>query len=144
MTIDAGYIRKFATDAYVKPARRRGEKKFSIAVKPVEADLKKKGMPTGRTPLVCSALRGNKFQKENGIVLDHWDGPPSGQSPTVVYHFRFVEGSMPDEHVEKRNETPEEWAFRVTEKIRGLMKKEITAHGGTEGYLRWVRSEDEA
>ena len=139
MAIDATYIRKFATDAYVKPARQRGERSFAIAVKPVEADLRKRGLATGRTPLVCSALRGNKFQAENGIVLDRWEGPPSGQSPTVVYHFRFVDapkGKVPAE-------TSEQWAFRVTEKIRGLLKEEIASRGGAEGYLRWVRSADE-
>jgi hypothetical protein len=40
-------------------------------------------------------------------------------------------------------ETPEEWAARMTGKIRGLMKEEIAAHGGAEGYMRWVRSDPE-
>ena len=40
-------------------------------------------------------------------------------------------------------ETPKERSFRLTEQIRGLMKDEIAAHGGAEGYLRWVRSEED-
>jgi hypothetical protein len=141
MPVDANFIRKFASETYVQPARQRGEERFSISVKPVEFDLRKKGLPAGRTPLVCSALRGNKFQQENRIVLDRWDGPPSGQSPTVVYHFRFIDppavGGRP------LDETPEEWAERLTSKIRGLMKEKIAEHGGTEGYIRWVRSSDD-
>jgi hypothetical protein len=143
MTIDAEYIRRFAADQYVTPARMHKKAKFSIAVKPVEALLKKRGLPQGRTPLVCSALRGNKFQKENGLVLDHWDGPPSGQSTTVVYHFRFADDKVSENGGSEVAETPEQWALRLTNKIRGLMKNEIAAHGGTEGFMRWVRSEDE-
>jgi len=138
MTVDAGYIRKFASEAYVMPARQRGQRQFSIAVKPVEVDLRKRGLSPGRIPLVCSALRGHKFQQENHIVLDHWDGPPSGQSPTVVYHFRFIDPSEPGKATFE--ETPEEWANRVTKNIRGLMKDVIGEHGGTEGYIRWVRT----
>jgi hypothetical protein len=40
-------------------------------------------------------------------------------------------------------ETVSERAFRLTEKLRGLMKDEIAAHGGTEGFMRWVRSDED-
>jgi hypothetical protein len=40
-------------------------------------------------------------------------------------------------------ERPEDWAFRLTEKLRGLLKEEIAQYGGTEGYIRWVRGYDE-
>jgi len=142
MTIDADYIRRFASDTYVKPARQRGDSVISIPVKAVEADLKKVGLQNSRTPLVCSALGGNKFQEENRIVLDHWDGPASRQSTTVVFHFR-LRGSEASQGLTPGKETPADRAFRLTEKLRGLMKDEIAAHGGAEGYLRWVRSEDE-
>lgn len=142
MAIDAGYVRKFASEAYVRAARERGEHQFSIAVRPVLTDLTKRGLPAGRTPLICSVLSGRKFQDENRIVLDRSDGPPSGQSPTMVYHFHFLDWPDVSKNV-SRSETPEQWASRVTEKIRGLLKEEIEAHGGTEGYLKWVRSSDE-
>ena len=40
-------------------------------------------------------------------------------------------------------EDSDAWAERVTSKIRGLLKDEIAKFGGTEGFIRWVRSEDE-
>lgn len=143
MKIDANYIRRFASDGYVKPALTRGESTFSIPVKAVEADLKKIGLPSGRTPLVCSALSGEKFQEENGILLDHWEGPPSRQSTTVVFHFRLADVATGKLSESRAVESPEARAMRLSEKLRGLMKEEIAAHGGTEGYLRWVRSDNE-
>jgi hypothetical protein len=142
MPVNADSIRKFATENYVKPARERGLAQFSIPVGPVETILKKAGLPNGRTPLVCASLRGNKFQNENGIVLERWEGPPSGQSTTVVFHFKFSD----DAHASGSTpviETPEERAFRLTEKLRGLLKEEIAAYGGAEGFMRWVRSDDD-
>ena len=40
-------------------------------------------------------------------------------------------------------ETSEAWAFRMTEKLRGLLKEELAEYGGGEAFLRWVRSEDD-
>ena len=40
-------------------------------------------------------------------------------------------------------ETPEAWAFRLTEKMRGLLKEELAEYGGGEAFLRWVRGYDE-
>jgi len=143
--IDANYIRKYATDHYIKPARGRGESRIVIPVGKVEADLRKIGLETGRTPAVCSALGGRKFQRENQLVLDRRDGPPSGQSTTVVFHYRVHNPSDETSPVTKAapQETPAEKAFRLTEKLRGLLKDELAEYGGGEAFLRWVRSEDE-
>ena len=143
-TIDADYIRKFATDSYVKPAIERGEAALSIPVKTVVTNLKKFGLKSGRTPAICSALGGKKFQEENGIVLDHRDGPPSGQSPTVIFHFRLPRSTHGAANSQILTESPKERAFRLTEKLRGLLKDEIAAYGGTEAFIRWVRSDEEA
>jgi hypothetical protein len=67
----------------------------------------------------------------------------------VVVHYRVLSGGVTGRANQSESagralmETPEERAFRLTEKLRGLMKEEIAAHGGAEGYLRWVRGEDE-
>ena len=140
MAVGADDIREFAREKYVEPAKRRGESQFSIAVKAVETGLRPRGLETGRTPLVCTSLSGNKFQRENGIVLDHWDGPPSGKSTTVVYHFRFADTPVTSGG---SYETSEQRALRLTESLRGLMKQEIQKHGGTEAFLRWVRSDED-
>jgi hypothetical protein len=140
--IDSDYIRRFASDAFVKTALRRGDDYISIPVRAIEHELKKKGLPPGRTPMVCSALGTKKFQRENGLVLDRWDGPAKRQSTTVVFHYR-VAAPGNGKGGQATMETPSERAFRLTEKIRGLMKDEIAAHGGVEGYMRWVRSDSE-
>jgi hypothetical protein len=143
-TIDADYIRKFATDSFVKPAIERGEAAIAIPVKTVVTSLKKFGLKSGRTPAICSALGGKKFQEENNIVLDRRDGPPSGQSPTVVFHFRLPGSVHGADSSQTMAESPKERAFRLTEKLRGLLKDEIAAYGGTEAFIRWVRSDEEA
>lgn len=77
---------------------------------------------------------------------------PKGQSRkrTTVYEFRFrdqpadagahtpVKGLSDPE-----TETPSQRAFRLTERVRGLLKDEIAAFGGTEAFMRWVRSDEE-
>jgi hypothetical protein len=45
--------------------------------------------------------------------------------------------------MERDQEDPAARAFRLTEKLRGLLKEEFAAAGGGEAFLRWVRSEDE-
>ncbi len=146
--INADYIRKYAGDHYIKPAKKRGESKIAIPVGKIEADLRKVGLETGRTPAVCSALRGQKFQKEYEVQLDHFDGPPSGQSTTVVFHYVLREAKVstgndqPGRQTEIR-ETSEEWARRLTDKLKGLLKDELAEYGGGEAFLKWIRSEDE-
>jgi hypothetical protein len=41
-------------------------------------------------------------------------------------------------------ETTERRASRLTEALRGLMKEEIQKQGGTEAFLRWIRSDEDA
>jgi hypothetical protein len=152
--IDANYIRQFAKEIYLKPALDRGDEVVAIPVKAVETELKKSGFTSGRTPMVCSALSGKKFQQENEIILDHWEGPASGQSTTVIYYFRWAgtrrkSGARSTAERGKAPaavaESPEARAKRMVEGLRGLLKDEIAAYGGTEGFMRWVRSdEDEA
>jgi hypothetical protein len=45
--------------------------------------------------------------------------------------------------MEAHEEDPTARAFRLTEKLRGLLKEELAEYGGGEAFLRWVRSEDE-
>jgi hypothetical protein len=80
--------------------------------------------------------------QEKGLILDRVEGPPSGTSTTVVLHFSLskdatrVDGSL-------AVETPDARAKRVVDGLRGLLKDEIASYGGTEAFMRWVRSEEE-
>lgn len=138
-------------EKYVKPALRAGQTTFSIAVKDLLRDLVASGFPPGNTPQVCTAIRKETFLKENGLEIEEIAGPPSKQSTTVVVRYRVVRhtSSNPSQTPLSMNagdaneETAEAKALRLTEGLRGLLKEEMAAHGGAEGFLRWVRGYDE-
>ena len=145
-------VRAYAKTGYVRPASSRGRRSFSIPVKELLRDLETRGFPSNHARQVCTALTSGKFLRENSIQIEAIDGPPSKNSTTVVVHYRFASSeSSPNEAASApvgggashSNETPEEWAHRVTGKLSGLMKDEIAAMGGGEAFLRWVRGYDE-
>jgi hypothetical protein len=65
-----------------------------------------------------------------------------------VVHYRVAEqgrvatssGLVTEQPV---SESPAERAHRLTEKLRGLLREELAEYGGAEGFIRWVRSDDE-
>jgi hypothetical protein len=51
---------------------------------------------------------------------------------------------MDDEEVDAKRPRPTPERFKeLIDGLTGLMKDEIAAYGGTEGYMRWVRGSDE-
>lgn len=78
-----------------------------------------------RTPAVCSVLRSLRFQKESGLVLESQEGPPSGQSTTMKYTYRLVDGSPEKEH--------------PLYSLRGVGKETFGALGGAEYFIREER-----
>jgi hypothetical protein len=141
-------IREIAAKKFIRPALAAGKKEFSIAVRDLMAEARAQGISTiQRTPPFCTSIQTRDFLVDNGLEVAWVDGPSKKLSTTVVIHYR-VTHSVPETAVQAvppaSAETPEQRAFRLTEKLRGLMKDEIAAHGGAEGYLRWVRGEDEA
>ncbi len=145
-------VRTVAKAKYVQPAIRSGKRQFSISVRDLRGDLRAEGFPARHTPQICSALQTKKFLRENGLEIEGVDGPPSKQSHTVVVRYRVANSGVQPaikknplqaERMDPSEETPEEWAFRLTEKLRGLLKEELAEYGGGEAFLRWIRSEDE-
>jgi hypothetical protein len=145
-------VRAQAKTTYVRPASSRGRRSFSIPVKELLRDLESRGFPSNHARQVCTALTSGKFLRENNIQIETVDGPPSKTSTTVVVHYKFASSEPPPtetasefvaDSVSHSNETPEEWAHRMTGKLCGLMKDEIAAMGGGGAYLRWVRGYDE-
>jgi hypothetical protein len=135
-------VRKIAEDEYVQPARLNQEL-VRIPFGDLKAKLVKLGFPQGHANQVVSPLESEKFWGPLGLELC----TPKGQSRTIdsVLEFRFVgNGGGEIEGKEPKVETPAERAHRLTEKLRGLMKEEIAAHGGAEGFIRWVRSDEDA
>jgi hypothetical protein len=144
-------VREIVRSEYVERALAKGQTSFQVSARDVLHKAEQNpDFPRARTPLICNVLQSRKLLDENGLEIERIEGPPSRQSRTVVVHYVFrkeaaksIRSTVPQTKLKDIVETPEQRAFRLTEKIRGLMKEEIAAHGGAEGYLRWVRGEDE-
>jgi len=143
-------VRTVALDRYVKPALRAGHMHFSVAVRDLMQHLQADGFPERNWPQICTAIQTGKFLRENGLEIEGVDGPPKKQSSTVVVRYRITgnnnaqsSGTEGPPLAESDSESPQDWALRLTERLRGLMRDEIAARGGTEGYIRWVRGLDE-
>ena len=128
-TITSDSIRRSAQHSYVQPARHRGLPRFSINVGEVHRAL----ALHNRVPLVCQALRSDKFLEANALKLVSKTGPPSGQSTTVTYTYEFVESG-----------TQAEPAKDAWSRLGGVMKDVFQELGGGEAYLRSERENFEA
>ena len=140
-------VRAVARDRYVLPALRAGKTTLSIRVRSVLDDLQKLDFPANSTPLVCNALKSSRFLGDE-LEVTRVDGPPSKQSTTVVFHYRFKQGDAHEmigagKQESGLHESAEARAKRLANKLRGLLKEELSECGGGEAFLKWVRSEDE-
>ncbi|MGA1981234.1 MAG: hypothetical protein ABSG84_02090 [Acidobacteriaceae bacterium] len=133
-------IRKRAWEKYIAPQIQKGASAIVLPIRPLMKEMEAEGFKTNRPRQFCTALQKREFLREKNLVLDRVDGPPSGTSTTVVLHFRYAGGSATSGVA---GESPAQRASRLTEKLRGLMKDEIAAHGGAEGFIRWVRSDED-
>jgi hypothetical protein len=142
---DSELIRIRAWERYIKPQIQNGLRDIQVQVKPLMKELESEGFPANHPRQFCKALQKKAFLKEKGLALQQIQGPPSGTSTTVVLHYKVIgaEAGGVLAPFSNHGETPQQRAFRLTEKLRGLMKNEIAAHGGTEGFMRWVRSDDD-
>ena len=149
-------IRELAAAKYVKPAVQAGQGTLSIRVRDILNDLQAEGFPPRHTPQICNALVTAKFLRDNCLSIERVEGPPSLQSPRVVVHYRVASSQQspvpqtaspvenpPQSSESATQEDPSARAFRLTEKLRGILKEELAEYGGAEGFMRWVRSDDE-
>ena len=143
-------VRAVAKDKFVLPAKRSGRDAFEIRVKGLLRELAPLGFPANSTPLVCNALRSERFLDDNGLEIVEIEGPPSKLSTTVVMHYRVAGRqrgkAAKSSHLDPNTsqmENPAARAKRLTELLRGLLKEEIKEYGGAEEYIRWIRSDDE-
>jgi hypothetical protein len=128
MAKPADAVREYARAKYVEPAKARREATIRI----VAGDVQKAVHLSNRVPLVCQALKSRKFLNENGLVLERWEGPPSGMSTTVAFIYRVQDdaGQTPGK--------PAEWPFLG---LRGIAKEAFSSLGGGEEFLRKERAE---
>lgn len=86
---------------------------------------------SNRVPLVCQALKSDKFLTENHLILEKWEGPPSGMSTTVTFTYRILDAVQPSTQ-------PEEWPFQ---KLRGVAKDVFRSLDGGDEFLRKEREQ---
>jgi hypothetical protein len=140
-------LRQLAEQEYVLPAR-----KTHAVVRIQQGDLydkaRKLGLPQSHANQVGTSLESRRFWEPRGLEMI----TPKGQSRerTTVYEYRFRDKptngnshTLVGHRTDPEAETPSERAFRLTERVRGLLKDEIAAFGGTEAFMRWVRSDEE-
>lgn len=146
-------VRGIVQERYVQPAIAAGNTRLSIRVRDVLKDAEATpDFPRGRTPMVCSVLQSHKFLNETGLEIESIEGPPSRQSRTVVVHYKVAKHMGAADRspavqqgpvTERVVEEPAAKAKRLTDKLRGLLKAELAEYGGAEGFLQWIRSDDE-
>ena len=124
----ADRVREHARHEYIEPARRRQQSTIRIVAGEVQKALRL----SNRVPLVCQALKSHKFLDENHLVLEKWDGPPSGMSTTVVFTYRLMDDA---------GQTPGESAESLFLQLRGIGKEVFQSLGGGEAFIRKEREE---
>jgi hypothetical protein len=83
------------------------------------------------------------FLNQNGLRIVRVEGPPSGQSTSVVVHYSVAEGATSTgKRPELSHANAAERAQRLTNGLKGLLSKELAEHGGAEAFVRWIRSDD--
>ena len=124
----ADRVREYARRKYIEPARAGRQS----TVRLVAGEVQKAVHLSNRVSLVCQALKSNKFLTENHLVLEKWEGPPSGMSTTVAFTYRMLDAAQPT------SSQAEEWPFQ---KLRGVAKEVFRSLGGGEAFLRKEREE---
>jgi hypothetical protein len=137
-------VREVAIEKFVKPARKSGANEVIIPVIKLRDLLIPKGFPAANVPQICSALEAKEFSREfEEMVVE---GPASKRSTTVVFHCFFRKSDAQTGHETEqspKSEDPAARARRVVSGLSGLLKDEIAVRGGTEAFIRWVRSEED-
>jgi hypothetical protein len=123
---DSDRVREFARMEYIEPARARHESSVRI----IAGNVQKGVRLNNRVPLVCQALKSSKFLDENHLVLERWEGPPSGMSTTVVFTYRLLNNE------DKAPGPNPEWPFS---KLRGIAKEVFGNLGGGEAFIQQER-----
>lgn len=122
---DSDTVREHVRGVYLKSAIQRGERFFTVNVGAVHKAL----ALINRVPLVCAALKSNKFLEENHLRLVSKTGPPSGQSTTVTFTYEI---QAPD--------AIRAAAINPLLELRGVAKDVFRELGGGENFISSERS----
>jgi hypothetical protein len=83
----ADRVRSFVIDTYIEPARTEGQKEVRVRAGDVDKSL---GYQYRRLPLICAALRSEKFLAAARVGLRSESGPPSGASTTTTFTYELL------------------------------------------------------
>lgn len=124
-------LQRYFHSHYVIPARERGQSQLEVKA----GDIHNKLGWSRRVPLVCAALSSKKLQRNVGVRLTEKEGPPSGQSPTVVFHFEILAVPNP------RKARNDERSKIDLMDLYGIGAEAFKQLGGGEAYLNRERDE---
>ncbi len=137
-------IRQRALQRYIDPAIHAGKIRVSVPVKELMSDLERDGFPANRPAQFCTSIVTKRFLKEHGLEIERVEAPAKGKSSRVVVHYLIgPQNTVANKKAQVPAEGNEERAKRLVGQLKGLLHREIKAMGGTEAFMRWVRSDDE-
>lgn len=112
-------VRRYVEQNYIRSAREQGKRRFSVRVGEVHNSLHL----LNRVPLVCSALRRDKFLSDNHLRIVEQSGPPSGMSTTVQITYEFTDEPTKGEEVDPISG------------LRGILRDVFADLGGGEDFI---------
>ncbi len=130
-------IRKYAREKYIEPAISLGARKIQVRVGDVHKALALKN----RVPVVCQALESKTFLRENNLVLESKQGPPSGLSTSVIFTYRIADSvptQPPPAAVDVAAENPSVRYLGLLQ-LKGVGKELFASLGGSENFIRAER-----
>lgn len=121
-------VRSFVERNYVRPARARGDSRFTVVAGEVHREMRL----VNRMPAICSALRTTAFLRENQVKIVEEVSPASGMSSTVAITYEFTNGNRPNGRHDRTGDDP-------LLALRGIAKELFSALGGGEHFIRSER-----
>ena len=121
---DADRIRQYLKQHHLDTARAKGV----TVVRIVAGDIHKELGLRNRVPNVCQVLRSRKFLNENQLVLEKFEGPPSGLGTTATFTYRLQASGSP---------TPNKESLFLS--LRGIAKDTFAKLGGGEKFIHGER-----
>jgi hypothetical protein len=132
-------VRTYAREKYIEPAIAKGERRIRVRAGDVHKGLTLKN----RVPAVCQALESKRFLKENNLVIESKEGPPSGLSTSVVFTYKIVkEGATENSATtpeRKHSDAPRARNLLRLLELKGIGKQVFASLGGGENFIRSER-----
>jgi len=120
----ADRIRECLREKFLQPARLQGLTSIRIVAGEIHKEL---GL-RNQVPNVCQVLRSQKFLNENRLVLEKFEGPPSGLGTTATFTYRLTANSGPASEKES-----------LFLSLRGVAKDTFASLGGGEKFVHGER-----